>query len=60
MILQFKDMIALSIPQTARKNEITQHVWEANKLLLECEKAFYPLLSKIICPSVSSLRQCCV
>ena len=41
MILQFKNMIALSISQTARKNEITQHVWEANKLLLECEKAFY-------------------
>jgi hypothetical protein len=41
MILQFKNMIALSISQTARKNEITQHVWETNKLLLECEKAFY-------------------
>jgi hypothetical protein len=41
MILQFKNMIALSISQTARKNEIIQHVWEANKLLLECEKAFY-------------------
>ncbi len=41
MILQFKNMIALSISQTVRKNEITQHVWEANKLLLECEKAFY-------------------
>jgi hypothetical protein len=41
MILQFKDMIALSLSQAARENEITQHVWEANKLLLECEKAFY-------------------
>lgn len=41
MILQFKDMIGLAISQTARENEVIQHVWEANKLLLECEKAFY-------------------
>lgn len=41
MILQFRDMIGLVISQTARENEVIQHVWEANKLLLECEKAFY-------------------
>ena len=41
MILQFRDMIGLAISQTARENEIIQHVWEANKLLLECEKAYY-------------------
>jgi len=41
MILQFRDMIGLAIYQTARENEVIQHVWEANKLLLECEKAFY-------------------
>ena len=41
MILQFRDMIGLAIAQTARENEVIQHVWEANKLLLECEKAYY-------------------
>ena len=41
MILQFKDMISLSISHTSRENEIARHVWESNKLLLECEKAFY-------------------
>ena len=41
MILQFKEMIGLAISQTARENELIQHIWEANKLLLECEKAFY-------------------
>jgi len=41
MILQFKEMIRLAISQTARENELIRHVWEANKLLLECEKAFY-------------------
>lgn len=43
MILQFRDMIGLAISQTVRENEVIQHVWEANKLLLECEKAFYQI-----------------
>lgn len=41
MILQFKDMIELLIPEIARQNELILHVWESNKLLLECEKAHY-------------------
>lgn len=41
MILQFKNMIGLAISQTARRNELVEHVWEANKLLLECEKAYF-------------------
>ena len=38
MILQFKNMIGLAIPQRERENELIEHVWKANKLLLECEK----------------------
>lgn len=41
MILQFRNMIGLAISQGARKNEFVLHVWEANKLLLECEKAYF-------------------
>lgn len=48
MILQFKEMIGLAISQTARKNELIQHVWEANKLLLDCEKAFYHIYKHTI------------
>ncbi|MDP3597049.1 MAG: hypothetical protein Q8S75_08660, partial [Nitrospirota bacterium] len=41
MILQFRDMIGLAISQTTRENEVVQYVWEANKLLLGCEKAYF-------------------
>ena len=48
MILQFRNMIGLAISQTTRENEVIQHVWEANKLLLECEKAFYHIYKHTI------------
>ena len=35
MILQFRDMIGLAISQTTRENEVIQHVWEANKIIVE-------------------------
>ncbi len=38
MILQFQEMIALCIPDEMRNADIAQHVWKANRLLLECEK----------------------
>ena len=41
MILQFRDMIGLAVSQTARENEVVKYVWEANKLLLGCEKAYF-------------------
>lgn len=41
MILQFKNMIGLAIPQGDRKNQLIEHVWKANKLLLDCEKAYF-------------------
>ena len=41
MILQFKNMIGLAIPQRERENELIEHVWKANKLLLECEKDYF-------------------
>lgn len=41
MILQFNNMIGLAISQSSRRNEFIEHVWEANKLLLECEKAYF-------------------
>ena len=43
MILQFKEIISLSGFETARENEVIRHVWKANKLLLECEKAYYDI-----------------
>ncbi len=48
MILQFQDMIGLSVPNATRKNELIKHVWEANKLLLECEKAYYHIYKHTI------------
>lgn len=41
MILQFKNMIGLAISPRDRENKFIEHVWEANKLLLECEKAYF-------------------
>ena len=48
MILQFRDMIGLAVPDVSRVNELIQHVWEANKLLLECEKAYYHIYKHTI------------
>jgi hypothetical protein len=48
MILQFRDMIGLAVPEAARQNTAIQHVWEANKLLLECEKAYYHIYKHAI------------
>ena len=41
MILQFRDIIRLTFLPKARENEVVRHVWEANKLLLECEKSYF-------------------
>lgn len=40
-VVQFKEILGLSIQGSKRKEELVSRVWQCTKLLLECEKSLY-------------------
>jgi hypothetical protein len=48
MILQFEPIIDLIIANAQFKHQLVQHVWESNKLLLDCEKVHYCIYKEVM------------
>jgi len=43
MIIQFKEILGLTIQDIVIKEKLISHVWKANEILLECESSHYSI-----------------
>ena len=48
MIIQFKEILGLTIRDNVLKEKLLSHVWKANRLLLECESSHYSIYKDVM------------
>ena len=48
MIIQFKEILGLTIQDIILREKLLSHVWKANRLLLECESSHYSIYNDVM------------